>query len=80
MCPKHVNASKMMVDFATATAVCDYNVGYVESSLFQPLGIKPTVSVKKYLEQKNVSMDSPYKRKTRNKNMRRDLEYAAGGF
>lgn len=27
ICPKHRNASKMLVDFATATAVCNYNVG-----------------------------------------------------
>ncbi len=70
----------MMINFASATAVCNYNVGYTESSLTGILGIESTLSMEKYLQTKDVAMDSPYRRKLRNKNIRRDLEYAAGKF
>ncbi|XP_076045369.1 uncharacterized protein LOC143027746 [Oratosquilla oratoria] len=80
ICPKHRNASKMLVDFATATAVCNYNVGYSESNLAGLLGIESTLSMEKYLQNLDKMMDSPLKRKMRNKNLQRDLEYAAGGF
>lgn len=80
ICPKHRNASKMIVDFACATAVCNYNVGYSASSLTGILGIESTLSMEKYLQTQDVAMDSPYRRKMRNNKMRRDLEYAAGKF
>ena len=70
----------MLVDFATATAVCNYNVGYSESNLTPLLGIESTFSMEKYLQNKDKTMDSPFKRKMRNKNLQRDLEYAAGRF
>ena len=80
ICPKHRNASKMIVDFACATAVCNYNVGYSASSLTGILGIESTLSMEKYLQTQDVAMDSPYRRKMRNNKIRRDLEYAAGKF
>ncbi|XP_037799808.1 uncharacterized protein LOC119594791 [Penaeus monodon] len=80
ICPKHRNASKMLVDFATATAVCNYNVGYSESNLVGLLGIESTLSMEKYLQNMDKMMDSPFRRKMRNKTLQRDLEYAAGGF
>ncbi|KAK3849062.1 hypothetical protein Pcinc_044169 [Petrolisthes cinctipes] len=80
LCPKHRNASKRMVDFATATAVCNYNVGYVNSSLMETLGIEYTTSIDKYLVAKDKAMDTPIRRKMRNKKLKRELEYAAGAF
>ncbi|KAK3888123.1 hypothetical protein Pcinc_007805 [Petrolisthes cinctipes] len=80
LCPKHRNASKRMVDFATATAVCNYNVGYVNSSLMETLGIEYTTSIDKYLVAKDKAMDTPIRRKMRNKKLKRELEYASGAF
>ncbi|KAK3873732.1 hypothetical protein Pcinc_021268 [Petrolisthes cinctipes] len=80
LCPKHRNASKRMIDFATATAVCNYNVGYVNSSLMETLGIEYTTSIDKYLVAKDKAMDTPIRRKMRNKKLKRELEYAAGAF
>ncbi|KAK3887038.1 hypothetical protein Pcinc_008803 [Petrolisthes cinctipes] len=65
--PKHRCASKRMVDFATATAVCTYNVGYIGSNFTDLLGIEYTVSMDKYLKAKDASMDTPFRRKSRNK-------------
>jgi len=70
----------MLVDFATATAVCNYNVGYSEGNLVGLLGIESTLSMEKYLQNMDKMMDSPFRRKMRNKTLQRDLEYAAGGF
>ena len=69
-----------MVTFATATAVANYHVGYVASNFAEVLGIIPTVEMKKYLENNDKVMDSPYRRKMRNKKLQKDLEYAAGAF
>lgn len=80
ICPKHRNASKRIVDFTTATAISNYNVGYVGSSVTEILGIEYTVAMDKYLIAKNVSIDTPIRRKMRNNKIRRDLEYAPGAF
>ncbi|KAK4304562.1 hypothetical protein Pmani_023443 [Petrolisthes manimaculis] len=81
VCPKHRSASKRMVDFATATAVCTYNMGYIGSNFTTDLlGIEYTVSMDNYLKAKDAKMVTPFRRKSRNKKVRRDLEYAAGAF
>lgn len=69
-----------MVEFATATAVCQYNVGYVNSSLMETLGIEYTTSMDNYLVAKDKTMDTPVRRKMRNKKLQKELEYAAGAF
>ena len=81
ICPKHKNATVMIVNFATATAVAHYNAGHEESNLCNIFGVPTPSSLKKYLQQKDVIMNIPYKRKTKNKRMRKDLgDYAVGGF
>ncbi|XP_068214089.1 uncharacterized protein [Palaemon carinicauda] len=82
LCPKHQRANKRMVDFAVATAIARYNIGYLasSSSLFECLGIEVTTAVSKHLKQLDRLMDSPIRRKTRIQNLKRDMEYAAGGF
>lgn len=81
ICPKNKNASKTSVDFATATVVCDYNVGHTASDLSVRFGIGPTMSQEQYLKKKDDIMDTPCKKRTRGKRMRRELEfYAAGRF
>ncbi|KAK4328417.1 hypothetical protein Pmani_001165 [Petrolisthes manimaculis] len=57
-----------------------YKVGYIGSNFTDLLGIEYTVSMDKYLKAKDASMDTPFIRKSRNKKVRRDLEYAAGAF
>lgn len=42
MCPKLKPASTWIVEFATANAVSDYNVGYVAICLVELLGIQLT--------------------------------------
>lgn len=61
ICPKHRNASKMLVDFAAANAVCNNNVGYSESNLAGLQGIESTLSMEKYLQNKDKTMDSPFR-------------------
>ncbi|KAK4302803.1 hypothetical protein Pmani_025132 [Petrolisthes manimaculis] len=68
------------VDFATATAVCNYNVGYMESNITHLLGIEYTHAMDKYLKHKDETMDAPIKRKMRKVRIRKELEYAAGAF
>lgn len=80
LCPKHRPATKRMVDFATATAVSIFNVGYLKSNLADSLGIKSSASMLKYLAKKDKGMNSPWMRKMRNKKIRRELEYAAGRY
>ena len=53
------NASRNIVEFATATAVCNYNVGYAASNLAGILGIESTTAMEKYIKAKDVVMDSP---------------------
>lgn len=79
LCPKHCPATKRMVDFAIATAVSIFSVGYLESNLADSLGIESSSSMLKYLTKKDKGMNCPWMRKVRNK-IRRELEYAAGGY
>lgn len=51
----------MFVDFATATAVCNYNVGCSENNLAGLLGIKSTRSMEIYLQKRDKAMDSPFR-------------------
>ncbi|KAK3871386.1 hypothetical protein Pcinc_023463 [Petrolisthes cinctipes] len=80
ICPKHRNAYKRSVDFATATATCNYNVGHHESNLTHLFGIEYTYSMDKYLKDKDSFMDAPIKRKMRKARVLKELEYAAGAF
>ncbi|XP_050730360.1 uncharacterized protein LOC127005497 isoform X2 [Eriocheir sinensis] len=57
-CPKDIFASKTKVDFAVAQTVCNFNAGYVQSSLHTLLGIPYTETVKKYLEKQDSNMES----------------------
>ncbi len=77
--PQHRGASKMMTDLASATPVCNYNVGFIESNL-SGLGTKSTLSMEKYLQAKDAATDPQHRRKTRIKAIRRDLECAAGKY
>lgn len=78
-CPKHKNATKKMVDFATAQAVSNFNPGYLSSDLCNRLGVNFTDKNYKYLTKENTVMDRPIKKKVRNKQLQRDLEsYSAG--
>ena len=78
--PKLGNASRDTVEFATATAVCNYNIGHTASNFAGILGIESTMAKEKSLKAKDVVMDSPYRRKMRNQKLQKDLEYAAGAF
>ncbi|KAK3882886.1 hypothetical protein Pcinc_012755 [Petrolisthes cinctipes] len=80
MCHKHRSVFKRSVDFATATATCNYNVGYLESNLTHLLGIQYTHAMDKYLKHKDTCLDAPIKRKMRKARVRKELEYAAGAF
>ena len=51
----------MLVDFATATAIGNYNVGYSESTLAGLLGIESTLSMEIYLQNKDKTMDFPFR-------------------
>lgn len=70
---KQRNDSKRMVDFAAATAVCNY-VGYLSSDITDRLAIKFITTVEKYLNPRDAAKDIPYRRKQRNSRIRRDLE------
>ena len=74
MCPKFKPASKQMVEFATSTSVSDYNVA---NCLVDSLGIQLTTSIYKCLKDKETRMDSPYRRKMRNRTLAKDLDYGA---
>lgn len=81
ICPKHRNASPRMIRFATATAIANYNAGYIGSNINHLLGVELTTSMEAYLQQKDETMDSPIRRKRRNKMIRKGLEeYASGRF
>lgn len=81
LCPKHRNASPRMIKFATATAIANYNAGYLGSNFNHLLGIDFTTSMETYLKERDKKMDSPIRRKMRKKFIRKALEdYAAGGF
>lgn len=78
---KHRNASPRMIKFATATAIANYNAGYLGSNFNHLLGIDFTTSMETYLKERDNKMDSPIRRKMRKKFIRKALEdYAAGGF
>ncbi|XP_050730167.1 uncharacterized protein LOC127005398 isoform X2 [Eriocheir sinensis] len=57
-CPKDVLASKTKLDFAVAQTVCNFNAGYVQSSLHRLLGIPYTETVKTYLKKQDSKMDN----------------------
>lgn len=78
-CPKHVNATKKKLDFATAHATCDYNVGYVSSNLHQLLGLPYTSILHTYLERKDKLMNLTVKKKMRHKRPKMDISYSPGG-
>ena len=69
-----------MLDFAAATAVCNYNVGYASSYLPQELGTESSTGVETYLNAQDINMDIPYKRKMRDRQFKVDRYYAAGKF
>lgn len=83
MCPKHKNTSKLYVDFVTASAVAQHNVGYQQSNLCEMFGFPTGSGMIKYLQNKDRKINTPYKRKARNKRMRKDLQsyiYPSGDF
>lgn len=78
-CPKHKNATKEMLDFATAQAVSNFNGGYLSSDLCSKLGVAFTDKNYKYLTKENTKMDRPIKKKIRSKQLQKDLEAYASG-
>ena len=80
ICPKHRNATKRMLDFATATAVSNYNMGYAASYLPTKLGIESNANLESYLKKQDDIMDISYKKKMRNRRLQADKYYAAGKF
>ncbi|KAK4321309.1 hypothetical protein Pmani_007885 [Petrolisthes manimaculis] len=80
MCHKHRSVYKRSVDLATATATCNYNVGYLESNFTHLFGIQYTHAMDKYLKHKDSSMDAPIKRKMTKARVCKELKYAAGAF
>lgn len=79
--PKHRNASPRMVKFAAATAVATYNAGYETGFFSSLLNIEFTASMQAYLQGKDKEMDTPVRRKMRQKFVRKSLvDYAAGAF
>ncbi|KAK8373790.1 hypothetical protein O3P69_014950 [Scylla paramamosain] len=73
-CSKHKNATKEMLDFATAQAVSNFNGGYLSSDLCSKLGVAFTDKNYKYLTKENTKMDRPIKKKIRSKQLQKDLE------
>ena len=81
ICPKHKNVSKLFVDFASATAVMHYNVGYEMSNLCDIFGMESPSGLVRYLKKKDINMCAPIKVKMRRRKLRKDIEhYAAGAF
>lgn len=57
ICLKHHNATKRMVDSATAIAINTHNVGYVASHLADHVVTEWTMSMMKYLTAKDKKMN-----------------------
>ena len=77
-CPKHINTTKRQVDFAVATAVSNFNVGYLASDITTRMGIPLTTSMKRYLDKKDSQMNAPINKKMRNKKLEMELAYERG--
>ena len=65
---------RRIVEFATAMAVANFNVGYVASNLADILGIEITSSMEKDLAAREAKIDTPYRWKMRNAKLRKDLQ------
>lgn len=66
------------MDFAVATAVSNFNVGYLASDIITRMGIPLTTSMKRYLDKKDSQMNAPIKKKMRNKKLEKELAYERG--
>lgn len=78
-CPKHLNTSKNKLDFSAAHAVSLYNAGYKDSAIYEKLGRALSHITEKYLENQDMKMDVPLKKRMRNKRMQKELHYSPGG-
>lgn len=64
-CSKYKNASRIILEFAVAQAVCDYNVGYAKSHLDPLRGFPVSKITQKHLEVRDRKREAVRARKTK---------------
>ena len=78
---KHRGASPRIIKFAATTAVALHNAGYEGGFFSALLNTDLTSSMQAYLQRMDKNMDTPVRRKMKQKFVRKTLvDYAAGRF
>lgn len=68
------------MDFAVATAVCNFNARHLLSDITTCMGIALTTAMKNFQDKKDLQLSAPIKRKMRNKKLEKELSYEKGAY
>ncbi|KAK3887257.1 hypothetical protein Pcinc_008653 [Petrolisthes cinctipes] len=79
-CSKYKCANKTILDFATAKAVLDYNVGYKAGNIQPQLGLQYTNIARSSLQRRDKRREMLFSPKERKKCREDCKSYASGGF
>ena len=80
-CSKYRKPSKVILDFAVAQSILDYNAGHLECPIISDLGEPYTILHESYLKRQDTQREREIvQRKTISRSRESRADYAAGGF